>query len=180
VRSTYKADDVAWRFSQLGSRDPLSEMNSRRSAETPRRFQERDASPPPRSAAAKAATKKAVASKASRAPEQPMDTSNDACELCQRGGDLICCEECPAVFHCECLGKTMEELPDHYVCPQCDGSLCDRSFHTAAAGEAEEAEEGSGSNPARMRADAAPQVFTREHLSSPGKVPTRESLRAHA
>lgn len=89
---------------------------------TPVPEQERDASPPPRSAA-KAVTKKAAASKAAGVPDQPMDHNNESCELCQSGGDLICCEKCPAVYHCECLGKTIEELPDHYICPRCDGSF---------------------------------------------------------
>ena len=51
------------------------------------------------------------------------DNNNIVCELCQSGGDLICCEKCPAVYHCACLGKTMEDLPEDYICARCDGTF---------------------------------------------------------
>jgi ATP-dependent helicase STH1/SNF2 len=52
-------------------------------------------------------------------PEAVEDGNNDLCELCQQGGEVVCCERCPAVYHAQCLGARMEDLPDEYICPKC-------------------------------------------------------------
>ena len=33
-----------------------------------------------------------------------LDASEDQCRLCQQGGEMICCESCPAAFHLSCIG----------------------------------------------------------------------------
>lgn len=35
---------------------------------------------------------------------EAMDESNDACEVCDDGGNLLCCETCPRVYHLRCVG----------------------------------------------------------------------------
>ncbi|MCD7464089.1 hypothetical protein HAX54_052066 [Datura stramonium] len=40
------------------------------------------------------------------------------CSVCQYGGELILCDECPSSFHTECLG--IKEVPDgDWFCPSC-------------------------------------------------------------
>ena len=33
-----------------------------------------------------------------------VDGNADVCGVCDNGGKLICCDDCPAAFHAECLG----------------------------------------------------------------------------
>jgi hypothetical protein len=39
------------------------------------------------------------------------------CDLCQKLGDLICCDKCPRAFHASCLDQ--KEFPDPWECPRC-------------------------------------------------------------
>ena len=32
----------------------------------------------------------------------PSDPSEDYCAVCHNGGDLLCCDKCPKVFHLQC------------------------------------------------------------------------------
>lgn len=46
----------------------------------------------------------------------------DHCRACNRLGELICCESCPAVYHIECLNpplKDPDNPPDMWKCPVC-------------------------------------------------------------
>lgn len=54
----------------------------------------------------------------------PMDESDEACAVCCLGGDLLCCEACPAVFHLGCLGLMSMPEEDDWHCPAC---VCARS-----------------------------------------------------
>lgn len=52
--------------------------------------------------------------------QQPLldDENDEFCLICSLGGDLICCETCPATFHTECIG--LAEIPgDDWFCPAC-------------------------------------------------------------
>ncbi|KAL0045181.1 hypothetical protein WJX82_011267 [Trebouxia sp. C0006] len=51
------------------------------------------------------------------------DPNDDFCRVCGYGGDMLCCETCPATFHMECVGLTA--LPDgDWWCPQCVCAVC--------------------------------------------------------
>lgn len=39
------------------------------------------------------------------------DPSEDYCACCHNGGDLLCCDNCPKVFHLQCHIPTMPVLP---------------------------------------------------------------------
>jgi hypothetical protein len=50
--------------------------------------------------------------------------NHDYCEQCGRGGELICCDGCPASYHPKCLPvpRTLADLPDHWFCHVCSAS----------------------------------------------------------
>lgn len=48
------------------------------------------------------------------------DPNEDWCAVCQNGGDLLCCEKCPKVFHLTCHVPTLLSFP-RYQKP-CHGS----------------------------------------------------------
>lgn len=48
------------------------------------------------------------------------ETTNDFCEHCREGGDLLCCDDCPRVFHLLCLDPPIHAPPTSYwTCPAC-------------------------------------------------------------
>ena len=43
---------------------------------------------------------------------------NEACPVCMEGGEVICCDTCPAVYHLECI--PLRKVPrGKWSCPQC-------------------------------------------------------------
>lgn len=42
----------------------------------------------------------------------------DYCRSCNRLGELICCDTCPAVYHLGCIDH--EDPPDDWRCPVCE------------------------------------------------------------
>lgn len=42
-------------------------------------------------------------------PEE--DPNEDWCAVCQNGGELLCCDKCPKVFHLSCHIPTLNESP---------------------------------------------------------------------
>ena len=50
---------------------------------------------------------------------------SEYCHICKDGGELLCCEGCPKVYHASCLLEkdliTMEQLDsdDDWYCPSC-------------------------------------------------------------
>jgi hypothetical protein len=53
-------------------------------------------------------------------PQAQTDANADCCVLCGGGGNLICCDGCPAAYHMRCLGLNAKSLGDgHWMCPEC-------------------------------------------------------------
>eukprot|EP00887_Chlorella_sp_A99_P004963 scaffold4.g4963.t1 len=51
------------------------------------------------------------------------DENDEFCYLCGLGGDLLCCETCPATYHTACMG--LEEPPEgDWYCPTCKCAAC--------------------------------------------------------
>ena len=48
-------------------------------------------------------------------------THEDHCRSCNRLGELVCCETCPAVYHLGCIDPPLseDEPPDDWKCPIC-------------------------------------------------------------
>lgn len=45
----------------------------------------------------------------------------DYCFACQDGGELLCCDSCPNVWHASCLDPPLSSLPKgDWYCPQCN------------------------------------------------------------
>ncbi|XP_076346621.1 nucleosome-remodeling factor subunit NURF301 E(bx) isoform X2 [Tachypleus tridentatus] len=45
---------------------------------------------------------------------------DDHCRVCHKLGDLLCCENCPAVYHLACIDPPLEEVPsEDWVCDIC-------------------------------------------------------------
>lgn len=65
-------------------------------------------------------------------PEE--DPNEDWCAVCQNGGELLCCDKCPKVFHLSCHIPTLNESPSgEWYCSFCRGLeapemqyVCDR------------------------------------------------------
>lgn len=58
------------------------------------------------------------------------DEHNEVCEVCEKGGELLCCETCSLVFHLKCLRPKLAIVPKgRWSCPYCilDVSNCLRS-----------------------------------------------------
>lgn len=39
------------------------------------------------------------------------DPNEDWCAVCQNGGELLCCDKCPKVFHLSCHVPTLRNFP---------------------------------------------------------------------
>jgi len=55
-------------------------------------------------------------------------------QVCWDGGELVCCDVCPAAYHAECLGQDPSHLEakQHWACPHHACAACGRG--PAAAG----------------------------------------------
>ncbi|XP_043717967.1 increased DNA methylation 1-like [Telopea speciosissima] len=52
--------------------------------------------------------------------------SDDLCSICHEGGDILLCDQCPSVFHKNCVG--LEKTPDgKWFCPSCTCGICGKS-----------------------------------------------------
>jgi hypothetical protein len=76
------------------------------------------------------------------------------CLVCWDGGDLVCCDACPAAYHADCLGLDADELASlrRWSCPHhtCKADGCGRS-HAQAGG-------------LLFRCEACPDAFCAQHL----------------
>ena len=63
---------------------------------------------------------------------QDLDHSNhDMCDNCGEGGDLLCCDRCPASFHLLCAEPPLSVIPDgDWYCKQCTATLYPVPPHT--------------------------------------------------
>jgi len=42
------------------------------------------------------------------------------CKVCSDGGDLLCCDSCPSVYHRTCLSPPLKSIPKgDWICPRC-------------------------------------------------------------
>uniref|UniRef100_A0A7M4FBC7 PHD finger protein 12 n=1 Tax=Crocodylus porosus TaxID=8502 RepID=A0A7M4FBC7_CROPO len=65
--------------------------------------------------------------KRSRRPEREprrsgRATNHDSCDSCKEGGDLLCCDHCPAAFHLQCCNPPLSEEmlpPGEWMCHRC-------------------------------------------------------------
>lgn len=54
--------------------------------------------------------------------EAEADANEDFCRLCRDGGDLLCCDACPAAYHPTCLGLA-EPPPGDWFCAACAAAM---------------------------------------------------------
>lgn len=55
-----------------------------------------------------------------QAEEVDEDNNFDNCPLCGLGGNLVCCDACPAAFHLRCIGEGTKTIPDgEWLCAEC-------------------------------------------------------------
>jgi len=48
------------------------------------------------------------------------DDHNEVCEVCDVGGNLLCCDTCTLVFHLECLRPKLSVVPKgKWSCANC-------------------------------------------------------------
>ena len=48
------------------------------------------------------------------------DGNLDSCMLCGLGGNLLCCDGCPAAYHMRCIGEGAKSIPDgEWLCAEC-------------------------------------------------------------
>ena len=50
-----------------------------------------------------------------------LDTSDDYCAVCRCGGELVCCDACPRVYHVDCHVPSLNEVSmnDKWKCSLC-------------------------------------------------------------
>lgn len=46
-----------------------------------------------------------------KSPEPEEDPNEDWCAVCQNGGELLCCDKCPKVFHLSCHIPNLNASP---------------------------------------------------------------------
>lgn len=57
------------------------------------------------------------------------DDHNEVCDVCEKGGDLLCCDTCSLVFHLGCLRPKMSVIPKgKWSCPHCIVDVSVTSF----------------------------------------------------
>lgn len=52
---------------------------------------------------------------------KPLECSLWYCAACSEGGELLCCDGCPAAYHTKCLGNNQQEPSPHseWLCGDC-------------------------------------------------------------
>ena len=45
------------------------------------------------------------------------------CSRCGDGGNLLCCDNCPCVYHLQCIKPPLEKIPENqWLCPLCQSN----------------------------------------------------------
>lgn len=53
-------------------------------------------------------------------PTEPVDDNVAVCVLSSNGGDLVCCDGCPASYNYRCIGQSPRTVTDgKWLCPEC-------------------------------------------------------------
>ena len=83
---------------------------------------------------------------------------SSTCQVCWDGGDIVCCDLCPASVHAECIGLTQNELAKatRWACPHHACHDCGRK--AAAVGGM------------LFRCEACPRAFCEDHLPSTAEI----------
>lgn len=56
------------------------------------------------------------------------DPNDDYCATCHQGGDVLCCDKCPRVFHLQCHVPVLSTVPSGpFVCTLCEEGLTTES-----------------------------------------------------
>ncbi|XP_064145745.1 transcription intermediary factor 1-alpha isoform X5 [Loxodonta africana] len=74
------------------------------------------------------------------------DPNEDWCAVCQNGGELLCCEKCPKVFHLSCHVPTLANFPSgEWICTFCrDLSKPEVEYDCDATGHSSEKKKSDG------------------------------------
>ncbi|XP_042578332.1 transcription intermediary factor 1-alpha-like isoform X2 [Cyprinus carpio] len=72
-----------------------------------------------------------------KTPEADEDPNEDWCAVCQNGGELLCCDKCPKVFHLSCHIPTLTASPSgEWYCTFCrDLTSPEMEYNVSARGE---------------------------------------------
>ncbi|XP_056603930.1 transcription intermediary factor 1-alpha [Triplophysa dalaica] len=72
-------------------------------------------------------------------PEMDEDPNDDWCAVCQNGGELLCCDKCPKVFHLSCHIPTLTASPSgEWFCTFCrDLNSPEMEYSIAACGDSD-------------------------------------------
>ncbi|KAL4421455.1 hypothetical protein ABPG75_010746 [Micractinium tetrahymenae] len=81
----------------------------------------------------------------------------DFCQICWDGGELVCCDFCPAAYHAECLGLSPAELAStkRWSCPQHSCAVCARRSQAVAM---------------LFRCEACPEAYCEDHLPAEADI----------
>ncbi|MED6235914.1 hypothetical protein ATANTOWER_001872 [Ataeniobius toweri] len=108
--------------------------------------------PPPKGLVVSTALASTSTDQCNQTPSQPDpekkaepedDPNEDWCAVCQNGGELLCCDKCPKVFHLSCHIPTLNESPSgEWFCSFCRNPEspemeydCDRGSGSVPASE---------------------------------------------
>lgn len=63
---------------------------------------------------------------------QDVSKNDSYCWVCHEGGEVLCCDHCPRVFHIQCSGLAIPPSEDDdWICPVCKVQCtCNESIHT--------------------------------------------------
>ncbi|XP_043093167.1 transcription intermediary factor 1-alpha isoform X2 [Puntigrus tetrazona] len=72
-----------------------------------------------------------------KTPEADEDPNEDWCAVCQNGGELLCCDKCPKVFHLSCHIPTLTASPSgEWYCTFCrDLTSPEMEYNIGVSGE---------------------------------------------